>query len=215
MLFRQIERISRSKCIDELCVVTTTDASDDPLVQLCVEYNVQYYRGSMEDVLDRYYQAAKIYGAKHIIRITGDCPLADPELIDEVVRYYIDGNYDFVSNCIRPTFPDGLDVAVFKWRVLEESWREAVLPSHREHVTSYARKADGRYRIGSYEGIVDRSDMRWTVDEKEDYDFIVRVYEALYPTNPDFRLQDILSLLEARPELVGINADVQQKKAEL
>jgi len=206
MLLRQIERVSRSKHIDKLCVVTTTDASDNPLVEQCEKHDILYYRGSMDDVLDRYYQATEIYGAEHIVRLTGDCPLADPEVIDDVIRYYMDGGYDFVSNCIRPTFPDGLDVAVFNRTVLEESWREAVLPSHREHVTLYARQTEGRYRVGSYEGLHDLSHMRWTVDEKDDYDFVVWVYEELYPENPRFESEDVISLLVKNKDVASINS---------
>lgn len=206
MLLRQIERVSRSKLIDRLCIATTTDVSDTPIVDLCEEHGIACFRGSMNDVLDRYYQAAKSYSAEHIVRLTGDCPLADPEVIDAVIRYYMDGDYDFVSNCIRPTFPDGLDVAVFRWQVLEQSWREARLPSHREHVTSYARLAEGRYRIGSYEGPCDHSGMRWTVDEKEDYDFIVRVYEELYLENSEFTFEDVVALLLEQKDIASINA---------
>jgi len=206
MLLRQIERVSRSELIDKLCVVTTTDASDDALVEQCEKHGILHYRGSMNDVLDRYYQAAKMYGAEHIVRLTGDCPLADPEVIDDVIRYYLDGDYDFVSNCIHPTFPDGLDVAVFSRAVLEESWREAVLPSHREHVTSYVRQAAEKYRIGSYEAPYDYSHMRWTVDEKEDYDFIVRVYEEIYPGNPAFTSEDVFKLLSKKKNITSINS---------
>jgi len=206
MLLRQIERVSRSKLIDKLCIVTTTDASDDLLVEQCEKYNIQYYRGSMDDVLDRYYQAAKRHGAEHIVRLTGDCPLADPEVIDDVIRYYMDGGYDFVSNCIHSTFPDGLDAAIFSWAVLEESWREAVLPSHREHVTSYARQTADRYRIGSYEAPYNRSHMRWTVDEKEDYEFVLRIYEELYPVNPAFTSEEVVSLLSGNKDIASINS---------
>ncbi|MDT8375577.1 MAG: glycosyltransferase family protein [Mariprofundaceae bacterium] len=206
MLLRQIERISRSRLIDKLCVATTSDATDNPVSKLCEENSIPCFRGSMDDVLDRYYQAAKKHGAEHIVRLTGDCPLTDPAVIDDVIRFYVDGNYDFVSNCICPTFPDGLDVAVFSRAVLEESWREAMLPSHREHVTSYARQAEGRYKIGSYEASCDRSHLRWTVDEKDDYDFVVRVYEELYPENPAFTSEDVVSLLSEKKDIASINS---------
>lgn len=206
MLLRQIERVSRSHCVDKLCIATTTDPTDDPIEQLCEQHGIACFRGSMDDVLDRYYQASKEYNAEHIVRLTGDCPLADPAMIDNVIRYYLEGGYDFVSNCVHPTFPDGLDMAVFKRSVLDESWQKAVLPSHREHVTAYARQQEERYKIGSFEGAHDYSGMRWTVDEKEDYNFVVKVYEELYPKNHAFTSEDVFELLAERKDIATINA---------
>ncbi len=205
MLMRQLERLARCVNIDRLCVATTRDQSDDPVVELCDEHSIDVFRGDEHDVLDRYYQSAKTFNAEHVVRLTGDCPLADPELIDDVICYYSEGEYDFVSNCIHPTFPDGLDVAVFSWKVLEESWRNAKLPSHREHVTLYARESK-RFRIGSYENNADLSHYRWTVDEMDDYDFANRIYEELYRKKPEFTSKDIYDLLASKPEIIEMNS---------
>lgn len=205
MLMRQVERVLRSKVIDKLCVATTVDISDDPIAEMCKAKGINCFRGSLTDVLDRFYQVATEYKAEHIVRLTGDCPLADPKLIDNVIRFYTEGQYDFVSNCIEPKFPDGLDVAVFNMRVLAESWEKAELQSHREHVTLFARESS-EYVIGSYENERDLSFMRWTVDEMEDFDFIEQVYEELYPRDSEFLSEDVYNLLKRKPELLKINA---------
>ncbi len=205
MLMRQIERVSRCSGIDQLCVATTTNQSDDSIAELCKEHSTLLYRGDENDVLDRFYQAARAFDAEHIVRLTGDCPLADSVLIDAVVDYYFKGGYDFVSNCIRPKFPDGLDVAVFSRRVLDESWENAKLPSHREHVTLYARESSS-YQIGSYESHLDLSHLRWTVDEPADFDFVTRVYEEIYTANPEFSSEEVYDLLERKPELLNLNS---------
>jgi len=206
MLFRQIERLSRCKEFEQLVVATSVDPSDDPLASECAARGIAYSRGSLNDVLDRYIQSALPYQPGTIVRLTGDCPLTDPALIDEVIRYFHAGNYDYVSNCVPPTFPDGLEVEVMRFACLEQASREAVLPSEREHVTPFLRAHPERFRLGSYVAQVDRSDLRWTVDEPEDFEFVRTVYEKLYPTKPDFTTDDILNLLEKYPNLQSINS---------
>ena len=206
MLFRQIERLDRSREIDQLIVATSTDASDDEVVQACAERDLACYRGSLDDVLQRYAKAAEPYAPGIVVRLTGDCPLADPAIIDEVIRFFRAGDYDYASNCMPPTFPDGLDVEVMRFSCLQEAEREAVLPSHREHVTPFLRAYPDRFRIGNYFSADDRSMMRWTVDEPEDFEFVRHVYEKLYPAKLDFTTWDILDLLERQPELQAMNS---------
>ena len=136
-LLRQIERVRRARSITRLTVVTSTDPSDDALATLCGEHGVDVFRGSLNDVLDRFYRAAQLSQAPHIARLTGDCPLIDPEVIDAVAAFYLQGDYDYASNTVNPTFPDGLDVEFFKFAALEAAWKEAELPSEREHVTPF------------------------------------------------------------------------------
>ena len=131
MLFRQIERLNRSCEIDQIVVATSADASDDALVQACAQRGVACYRGSLDDVLQRFAEAAEPYAPEIVVRLTGDCPLADPAVIDEVIRFLRAGDYDYASNCVPPTFPDGLDVEAMRFSCLQEAEREAVLPSHR------------------------------------------------------------------------------------
>lgn len=213
MILRQIERIRYARRVDRLVLATSTDTSDDVLVEHCEAASVECARGSLEDVLDRYYQVARRFGPAHVIRLTGDCPLTDPEMLDAVVEFHIAGASDYTSNSLNePTFPNGLDVEVMRFACLEQAWRQAHLPSEREHVTPYLYNTPGRFRLGDYRGEPDLSDLRWTVDEPEDLEFIRRIYAALYPANPAFRTRDILALLEREPALSSINSRFQRNE---
>ena len=212
MLALQIERVLRAKKIDQLIIATSTDPIDDVLETLCREVNVPCYRGSLHDVLDRFYRAAEVWQPQHVVRLTGDCPLIDPDIIDAVIKFYLDGNYDYASNAVQPTFPDGLDVEVFRFSALEEAWKEAALTSQREHVTPFIYQNLKRYRIGHYKNTEDLSYLRWTVDEPQDFDLITRIYESLYPVNPEFRMLNVLTLLQQRPEWLNINKQFERNE---
>lgn len=205
MLLRQIDRIKRCQEIDRLLVATSTDPSDDALEVLCRDHGIECFRGSLNDVLQRFVQAASTINPDVVVRLTGDCPLADPALIDAVIRCFLESGEDYCSNCSPPTYPDGLDVEVMRFSCLQEAQREAVLPSHREHVTLFMRRQPERYQLGNYTDFVDRSMLRWTVDEPQDYEFVRQVYEKLYPDNPAFTTQNILDLLDQEPALRLIN----------
>lgn len=212
LLELQIERLLRAKRLDRLVIATSTDASDDALAELCARLGVECYRGSLQDVLDRFYQAARKHPAQHIVRLTGDCPLADPALIDALIEFHLAGGYEYSSNTVEPTFPDGLDAEIFRASALDESWREAVLPSHREHVTQFVLSQPQRYRVGNYRGEPDCSALRWTVDEPEDFELIREIYDTLYPANPAFSTADVLALLKARPALATANTAFQRNE---
>jgi len=212
MLARQIERVRRCARLDELVVATSTHASDDAIEALCRDEGVACFRGSLDDVLDRFHAAAVQHRADRVVRLTGDCPLADARLIDAVVEHLQRGGYDFVSNALEPTFPDGLDAAVFRTQLLEDAWREATLPSEREHVTLFMRRQAERYRIGSFKAEVDHSHLRWTVDEPADFEFVAAVYGRLYPGNPAFGFEDILKLLEREPALLEVNRGIERNE---
>jgi spore coat polysaccharide biosynthesis protein SpsF len=139
------------------------------------------------------------------VRLTGDCPLTDPRLIDELIKFHVQGNYDYTSNSIEPTYPDGLDVEVLRFSCLEQAWSEATLSSQREHVTPFIHDQPDRFRIGHFKGQVDLSEHRWTVDEPEDFELVTKIYEALYPGKLDFTTQDILEFLEKNPGLRSLN----------
>jgi glutamate-1-semialdehyde 2,1-aminomutase len=212
MLALQIERVLQAKKIDQLIIATSNDPNDDELDTLCRKINVPCYRGSLNDVLDRFYQAAQTWKPKNVIRITGDCPLIDPEVIDDVIAFYLNGDYDYASNSVEPTFPDGLDVEIFRFSFLEEAWNEASLPSQREHVTPFIHQQPDRYRIGHYKHTEDLSHLRWTVDEAQDFDLISKIYEELYPVKPNFRMADILNLLHQKPEWLTINNNFERNE---
>mgnify|MGYP001942273858 CR=1 FL=1 len=205
MLAQQVERLQQVKSVDKLIIATSSQASDDVIEQLCQKLAVNCYRGSLDDVLDRYYQASKNHQAQHIVRITGDCPLIDIDIVEQVVNMHTTSNFDYTSNIQPATFPDGLDVEIFKFSALEKAWLGANKPSEREHVTLYIRNNPDLYNCQNFTHTKDLSHLRWTVDEPEDFDFVTKVYQALYQKKPFFNYSDIISLLIEQPHLQTIN----------
>ena len=212
MFLRQIERVTRSKKIDKFVVATSVNLFDDEIEKLCQSNGIKCFRGSLDDVLDRFYQTAVKFPADHIVRLTADCPLADPAVIDRVIQYYESGNFDYVSNALEPTFPDGLDVEIFRAACLREAWKEAILPSEREHVTPFIYQHPARYRIGHYKNATDLSFLRWTVDEEADFQLITQIYTHLYQNRPDFSTDDILALLDRNPQMKTINTQIRRNE---
>lgn len=209
MLARQIERLHRSTTLDQLIVATSDSTSDDPLAALCDGLAVPCFRGSLNDVLARFHSAYVAHGpAEHVVRLTGDCPLADPQIVDLVVRSHLASGADYTTNAIHATWPDGLDVEVMRSKMLERAHAEARLPSEREHVTPYIHKHPEWFRVEHVRGPVDLSSLRWTVDEPADLAFVSEVYARLYPLNPAFDTATILSLLERHPELALLNGQI-------
>ncbi len=205
MIVRQIERVQRARGLTGLVVATSDDRSDDPLAEVCRSRGVAVFRGSLNDVLDRFYQAAKASSPDHLVRLTGDCPLIDPAVIDEVVGMHLSGGFDYTSNALEPTYPDGLDCEAMTFSALETAWKEARLSSEREHVTPYLYKTPRRFKVGVVKGARDLSNYRWTVDESADFTVIKAVYEALWPSKPAFDTADVLTLMSAHPELATAN----------
>ena len=208
MLAFQIERLQRAAALDELIVATSTEVADGAVEELCTALGVPCYRGSHDDVLDRFYRAASSHAAEHVARFTGDCPLADPEVVDHVIGVHREQGNDYTSNALERTYPNGLDVEVFRYSCLEQAWREAQLPSQREHVTPFFYGNPQRFRLGSVRGETDLSGHRWAVDEPADLRLVTAIFEALYPQNAAFSTADVLALLQRRPELVELNRDV-------
>ncbi len=202
MLFRQIERVKRAKLIDQLIVATSDEKSDDVIAEFCKDMNIYCYRGSLDDVLARYYHAAKRFNPDYVVRLTADCPLADPNLIDEVISFALKNEFDYASNVIERTFPDGLDIEVVKFSCLEEAFHKATTSCDREHVTSYIYNNESCFKIGSYTGDWGLSDWRWTVDNLKDYEFAKKIYEELYPINPNFLSGDIIAFLKTHSSLI-------------
>jgi spore coat polysaccharide biosynthesis protein SpsF (cytidylyltransferase family) len=198
-----VDRLKYSNRLDAVMVATTTGPSDDIIVKWCSENKVPVFRGDLNDVLDRYYQAAKSFGAKTVVRITSDCPLIDPELVDRVIDKFSEGVYDHVS--VGAGYPDGLDAEAFSFAALEKAHREARLTSEREHVTPYIWKNPGVFRLSSITPERDLSWMRWTVDDEKDFDLVSRIYEGL-GEKKIFHMQDVLEFLEKRPKLLEINS---------
>ena len=206
MLALQLERIARCRNIDKLVVATSHQQADDPIAILCETLAVACFRGSLNDVLDRYYRAAEQYAAKHVVRLTGDCPLCEPIVIDNTIDIHLAESRDYTSNFHPTCFPDGLDVEVFRFEVLKTAWQRAKLPSHREHVTAYIYQNAGLFNLGSYTQSPDRSNLRWTVDEAEDFEFVTHIYEALYPDKQNFTWEDILNYRKTNPAIFQLNS---------
>lgn len=214
LLEYQIERLRNCRRLDRLVVATTTNASDDPVIALCDRLGVATFRGSEHDVLERYYEVATKFGADPVVRLTADCPIIDPSVVDKVVSFYIEhpGRYDHVSNAIRRTFPRGMDTEVFSYAALTTAYREANQPPQREHVTPFLHRQPERFRLGHVLNENDESRHRWTVDTPEDFELISRIVTALYLDNPLFSMEDCLNLLNQHRDWTLINADVEQKK---
>ncbi len=210
ILWHVVHRLKESKRLDRIVVATSVDGSDDTIMEWCNREDIPFYRGSLDDVLDRYYQTAKRFGVKTIVRITADCPLIDPEIVDMAVERFLDGRYDYVST--GGTFPDGLDTEVFSLEALERAWKEADLLSEREHVTPYIWKHPDIFRLSSIKCEEDLSDMRWTVDEERDFVFVTRIFEAFECTERVFHMDEILEILRKDPSLLDINAGIERNE---
>lgn len=209
-----IERVKRSKSVDQIVVATTLNPKDDEIFNYCKTLGIPCIRGSENDVLDRYLQAARAYNGDVIVRITADCPLIDPAVIDEAVDYYLEHfpMYDYVANTLVRKYPRGMDVEVFSRDALEAEAVKATNLEDREHVTSYLYRHPNIFKIGSVVKDKDDSHHRWTVDTPEDLVLITRILEEIYPIKPEFSFGDLLKLLEAHPDWSKINAHVVQKK---
>ncbi|MCS0674059.1 aminotransferase class III-fold pyridoxal phosphate-dependent enzyme [Cytobacillus firmus] len=206
MFLHQYERIKRSKLINKIVIATSDDMSDNPIEELCIKNSIDYYRGNLHDVLDRFYQTAIKYKPQHIVRLTGDCPLMDPNVIDTVIETHLNGKYDYTSNTLEPTYPDGLDVEIFTYQCLIEAYKMASLPSHREHVTPYIYDKNNNYKLKNVSNIENLNYLRWTVDEELDFQLVNKIFEELYFENPEFSYRDILKLIVRIPELKTVNA---------
>lgn len=206
-----LERVRRAKQLQNVVVATTTLPEDDRLADLCKRIGCEFFRGDENDVLDRYYKTALAFGSPEVIvRLTGDCPLHDPVIIDKVISSFLDSDADYVSNVTPPTFPDGLDTEVFSFSVLEKAWKEARLKSEREHVTPYIKKHTDIFKVMNVECEKDLSRHRWTLDEKEDYEFISRIYKNFYKKTPAFGMEEILEFLTDHPEIEKINKRISR-----
>ncbi len=213
LLEYHIERLKKVKRVRKLIVATTANKDDDPIALLCQKLDVDFFRGSENDVLDRFYNVGLLFGADAIVRATSDCPLIDPQVIDNTVEYYLDNNsrYDYVSNCLKRTYPRGMDIEVFSFNSLKEAFLEATKQPDREHVTSFIYMQAERYRLSNFEYKQNLSHHRWTVDTPDDFALIRKIIEHLYPSNPQFTLEDCLELLKKYPEWIKLNCHIEQK----
>ena len=210
MVLHELDRLAHSRRIDQIVLATSTDASDDLLYTAIVQAGVNVYRGSLDDVLERYYTCAAQYGADHIVRVTGDCPLIDWRIVDDVIVRHLAEQNDYTYTTER--FPDGLDTEVMTFAALTQAYQEARMPSEREHVTLYFRNHPECFHVGDVDCAENYGDLRWTVDEPRDFAFVEAVYENLYEKNNDFSMWDIIALLDEKPELRLINRGIDRNE---
>lgn len=213
MLARVVRRAGRSALIDQLVVATTDKELDDAIVSECESLGFPSFRGSEDDVLDRYYQTAKAFSAEGIVRITSDCPLIDPEIIDRVIQTFLNNNLDYASNTIEGTYPRGLDVEVFSFHALEAAWQKSAQTFEHVHVTPYIYRHTEEFKIFSVTSVENFSDYRWTVDTQEDLKLIRTIYEKI-DHDDDFSWRDVLMLFKESPDLAEINRHIRQKSLE-
>ncbi|MEK7773701.1 MAG: glycosyltransferase family protein [Deltaproteobacteria bacterium] len=204
VLFHVVNRLRSSRLIERVMVATTVEPSDDVIERWCGDNNVACHRGSMQDVLERYYEAAKKAGAGTIVRITADCPLIDPEIVDMVIEKFSAGAFDHAGT--EQSYPDGLDTEVFSFQALEKAFYGARLASEREHVTPYIWKNGDIFRLAAVRNAADLSHMRWTVDDEKDFTLVTRIFEGFKCAGRAFNMKEILDFLGRNPDLPGINS---------
>lgn len=207
LLQHMIERITRSKLVDEFVVATSVEEKNDAIENLSSRLNIRCFRGSEDDVLDRYYQCAKSFDPipEYIVRVTADCPLHDPKVIDFVVRKFLEKKVDYMTNSFEPLYEDGFDVEIFTFSALEEAWKNATKKSEREHVTPYIRNSTS-FKIYK-EKYCSRYNFKLSVDSPNDFELIKQIFAHLYVPDKIFGMNEVVSLLEANPSLLEINKD--------
>ncbi|AYD40707.1 acylneuraminate cytidylyltransferase [Clostridium fermenticellae] len=215
VLEHDVDRLKRVENIDKIVIATTKLEKDNAIVEEAKKLNITYFRGSEENVLSRYYYAAKENNADVVVRVTSDCPLIDSEITEKIIQYYLDNNakYDYVSNTIDRTYPRGLDTEVFSFKALEKAFNEAENLRDKEHVTPYIWGNSRIFRLAQYKNDIDYSSFRWTLDTIEDFQLISSIYDKLYfKKGNQFDMNDILNLYKKYPKLLKINEDISQKE---
>jgi spore coat polysaccharide biosynthesis protein SpsF len=210
LLYRMIERLKMIRHQAQIVIATSGEKEDDIIEQESLKIGVPCFRGSLNNLLDRHYQAAKLYNADIVLKIPSDCPLIDPQIIDQVLNFYFEGNgqYDYVSNLHPATFPDGNDVEIMTMACIQKTWKEASRTLELEHTTPYIWENPEKFKIGNVSCNTGKDysmSHRFTIDYIADYEFIKTVFEELYPAKPNFSCEDILELLEKRPDIYQIN----------
>ncbi len=215
LLAQVIHRVRAARRVEQIVIATTADPRDRAILELALQHGLPAYAGSVHDVLDRFYYAARQAHADIVVRITADDPFKDPQIIDRVVEYLLaHPEFDYVCNTLEPTFPEGLDVEAFSGPALARAWQEAELASEREHVTPYIWNHPDKFLTANLRHEPDLSHLRWTIDYEADLAFAREVYRRLGHRGL-FLMEDILALLEAEPELARINQGVPRNEGYL
>ena len=211
LLWHVVNRLKYATKIDDIIVATTVSEKDEKIEEWCRENNVHCFRGSEENVLNRYYSASEAFPSDYVVRITADDPFKEPKVIDAVITKLIEEGYDHVTNNLPPSFPEGLDCEAFKKSALDRSEKEAETAFEREHVTQYIYHHPEIFRIGNVSHDEDLSYLRWTIDKDVDFEMVLAVYAHRNPANKGILLMDeILDILRANPEIAKINSEVER-----
>jgi spore coat polysaccharide biosynthesis protein SpsF len=214
-----IRRVQACRLLDDVVVATTTSPADDVIVAEAERCGAKWFRGDEEDVLDRYYRAAKQFQADVVVRVTSDCPLFDPETLTEMLECFHDRNAgdrktDYLSNTLTRTYPRGLDAEIFTFDALDSAHHDADKPYEREHVTPYIYQHPELFSLHGKTSRIDLSRFRWTLDTDQDFMFLQEIYSHLFRDDDIISTSQVVSLLKERPELAEINAVVEQKPLE-
>ena len=217
MLYHVIKRVSSAKMIDQIVVATTDDPADDPIEEFCNSNNVLCFRGHTFDVLDRYYQTASKFQADIIVRITADCPMLDPTLIDSLIQSFLEAGVDFAANRLPPpwkrTYPIGLDIEIVRFDAMKKAWQKAESEFEREHVMPYLYDEPGRFKIMLAHHEPDYGEKRWTVDTLLDLALVNKIFEHFAP-RIDFSWMEVIDLIKRNPDLENINIRVRAKNVD-
>ena len=214
LIWHIIERLKSCKKVEQIILATSSREEDKKLIEIANDCNILSFAGDENDVLSRFYHAALKFNADPIIRITGDCPLVDPSLVDKILEFYLENNYDFVSNTIIPTYPDGLDIEIFSLKSLTKAFNEAKLKSEKEHVTPYIWKNPKIFQLFNYKNKEDLSDYRWTVDEQLDLELIREIYSNFKP-KIIFSFKDVIEMAKLNPQIFKINENIKRNEGYL
>lgn len=210
ILWHLANRLRKSKFIDKIIIATTMDKKDDAIEEFASEYHLGIYRGSENDLVDRYYNTARKYNADVIVRIWGDCPLIDPEIIDKTIEKFLSYKADYANNFNPPTFPLGMDIEIYSFNTLEQIWKETNDPFFREYPFEYIYANQNSLTAIYIKNDIDLSDLHWTVDYIKDFELIKTIFEKLYSKDKAFNMKDILDLIDKHPELREINKGLKR-----
>ncbi len=207
------DQLNYSRLLNDKIIATTSNSEDDVIVNFCESKGIKCFRGSVNDVLDRYHKCAKKFSINTIIRITSDCPLMDPQVVDDVIDFYLKNSYDYVNNFYKRTYPYGNDVEIFSLKVLEKVWEKATKPSEREHVTPYIYNNPDEFSIGWIENKENLSEFHWTVDRKEDLIFVQKIFKKI--SKRPILMKDIIDVIKDDPSLLEINKNTNPNEGYL
>jgi len=208
-----LNQLNYSRLLNDKIIATTLNSEDDVIVNFCESKGIKCFRGSVNDVLDRYHKCAKKFSINTIIRITSDCPLMDPQVVDDVIDFYLKNSYDYVNNFYKRTYPYGNDVEIFSLKVLEKVWEKATKPSEREHVTPYIYNNPDEFSLGWIENKENLSEFHWTVDRKEDLIFVQKIFKKI--SKRPILMKDIIDVIKDDPSLLEINKNTNPNEGYL